>query len=166
MSRSMLRRSVPFVLASAGAFGLIAWSPAASQDKGKPEKGPEQHERGQKEEDLEGYMNTMKAELRALSKGITAENRDKSLERVANFERAVLAAKLETPPNAAALEGDKKAEFMNGFRKKLIEVLATACKLETAVIDGKYDDATKIVTVDLKQLQSEGHDKYKGKEEH
>src|SRR5262245_44103546 len=120
MSSPLLRRSVPFVLAGAGALGLIAWAPA--QDKGKPEKGLEHRERGE-EEELEGLMNQMKAEVRALSKGINAENRDKSLERIANFERAVLGAKLQTPPNAEGLEGDKKTEFMNGFRKKLIEVL-------------------------------------------
>ena len=157
----LLRRSVPFALVGIATLGLIAWIPARSQDKG--EKG--RPERGQEHENpLEGDMNTMKAELRALGKGINAESRDKALERIANFQKAVLAAKLETPPNAADVPADKKAEYVAGFRRKLIEVLATSCKLETAVIDGKYDDATKIVTSDLKQLQTEGHDKYKGKD--
>jgi hypothetical protein len=161
---SLLRRSVPFALVGAAMLGLIAWIPARSQDKqdkgehGRPERGQE------KDSPLEGDMNTMKAELRALGKGINAESRDKALERIANFQKAVLAAKLETPPTAAEVPADKKAEYVAGFRRKLIEVLATSCKLETAVIDGKYDDATKIVTNDLKQLQNEGHDKYKGKD--
>jgi len=159
----LLRRSVPFALLGAATLGLVAWIPARSQDKGergRPERAQE------KENALEGAMNTMKSEVRALGKGINAESRDKSLERIANFQKAVLAAKLETPPTAADVPADKKAEFLAGFRKKLIEVLAASCRLETAVLDGKYDDATKIVTSDLKQLQTEGHDKYKGKEEH
>ena len=155
---SMLRSAFPFVFVGVATLGLIAWIPARTQDKGRPERGQE------KENPLEGAMNTMKSELRSLGRGITAENRDKSLERIANFQRQVLTAKLETPPNAAPLEGAAKVEFMTGFRRKLIEVLATSCKLETAVLDGKYEDATKIVTVDLKALQNEGHDKYKDKD--
>ena len=160
MSPSMLHRSTPVLLVAAAALGLIAWLPARAQEKGRPEHGQE------KENALEGAMNTMKAELRGLSKGINADNRDKSLERIANFQKAVLAAKLETPDTIAKVEDAKKAEFKAGFRKQLIEVLVTSCKLETAVLDGKYDDAAKLISGDLKKLQDEGHEKYRGKEEH
>jgi hypothetical protein len=98
-------------------------------------------------------MEQMNGSLRFLLKGVTAENKDKALEAVAKFQSSLVAAKSLTPEGMAAAD-------VPGFRKMLVQVLATSCRLETAVLDGKFDEANKIAKDELTKLKKEGHDKY------
>ena len=146
------RRSLPFVLLAAGSLALAAWIPVRAQEPAASEL-------------LEHSMEQMNGALKALLKGIDASNRDKSLANLAKLQAGVVAAKAETPPMAATLEESKRPEFVAGFRRKLVEVLATSCRIETAILDGNYDDANKLVKDELTRLKKEGHDTYQEEQE-
>jgi membrane-bound lytic murein transglycosylase B len=151
-------RLIPVALLAVAVCGFLAWSPvrASAAAAGSASE----------EEELEHAMEAMNGCVKAWAKGLDASNRDKALEQVAKFQTNVLVSKLQTPPEAAKVEDSKRAEFLTGFRRKLVDVLAASCKLETALIDNKFDDANKVVKQELLRLKKEGHDAYQGKEEH
>jgi hypothetical protein len=151
--RSFLRRSAPLFLAGSIAIAVSASFPrpvvaAAAVD------GP-----------LEESMEQMNASMKALLKGVNAENRDASLAHVAKLQAGVLSAKLETPPSAEKVEEAKRAAFVGDFRKQLVRVLAATCELETAILEGKYDDANAVLKNKLAALKKEGHAKFDPDEE-
>jgi hypothetical protein len=104
-------------------------------------------------------MEQMNGAMRQMLKGMDASNRDKSLELVARFQSGLLAAKLEKPHGVSA------PEDLAAFRKALVEVLATSCTLETALLEGRFEDANKLVKEDLTRLKKDGHDRFQIEEE-
>lgn len=106
-------------------------------------------------------MGQMSDALKALSKPITAENRDASLEELVKFETAVMAAKSLTPGSAAKVDEKKRAAFVADYRKTLIDALKFACDAEVAVAEGKFKDADKLINNKLAAMKSAGHSKFK-----
>jgi hypothetical protein len=62
-------------------------------------------------------------------------------------------------PDAAA-----RSKAMADYRKMLAQALALFCDIETAFLNNKADDVTKLIT-DAKALKKEGHKKYMDEEE-
>ncbi len=106
-------------------------------------------------------MQQMNDALEALSKGITAANREAALEELAKFESAVIGAKAAVPASATKVDEKKRAAFVADYRKTLIDALDFAAAAERAVIDGKYKDADTLVRNKLGGLKSTGHGKFK-----
>ena len=104
-------------------------------------------------------MEQMNGCLKSLLKGINAETKDKALETLAKMQSAVLVAKLEKPH-------DLKPEELLGYRRMLVDLLALTCRVEGAVLDGKFDDANKLVKEELTKLKKDGHDKFQKEEKH
>jgi soluble cytochrome b562 len=117
------------------------------------------------DDELAERMEVMNSAMRQLSKGIHPETRTKSLERIDAFQRALLDAKRMTPPTAKDVEEAERAEFVAGFRAQLARVLAKSGELEIAVLEGRFDDANRIVAEDMKRLKDQGHEKYAPGEE-
>ncbi|MFN0243110.1 MAG: cytochrome b562 [Planctomycetota bacterium] len=109
---------------------------------------------------VEQSMRQMNAAMKVLGKGITAETRDNTLQQLSKFQAAVVAAKELTPASIEQVAEDKRAEYLVGFRKQMVEVLKVAGDAEIAVLDGKYDVAQELVRAKLGGLKKEGHDKY------
>jgi hypothetical protein len=108
---------------------------------------------------LHDAMEQMNACMRFfLKEGAKAENKDKALETVAKMQSAVLVSKLEKPKDLPAAE-------LPGYRKMLVDVLATTCRIELAILDGKFDEANKIAKEELTKLKKDGHDRYQPEEE-
>lgn len=107
-------------------------------------------------------MHQMEEALKALSKPVTAETRAASLEALAKFETAVIAAKAETPESAAKVEEKKRPAFLADYRKTLVEALKLACDAETAILNDKYKDADGLIRNKLGAMKSAGHSKFKG----
>lgn len=151
MPRTHLLRFLPVALLSLAAWGWVAWTPAraTAADAGSVAA----------EEELEHAMEAMNGCVKSWAKGIDATSRDKALEQVAKFQSNVLAAKLTTPPGTEKIEESKRAEYVAGFRAKLVGVLATSCQLESALIASDFAAANKAVK-DLLQHKQEGHDVY------
>lgn len=154
MVRTTALAPLTLVLIAGAAVGTLAWRPAPTVAPLVDEESP-----------LHDQMEEMNAAMRFFLKtGASAENRVKALETVAKFQGAIVASKSMTPATAAQVEEAKRAEFVTGYRKMLVEVLATSCRLEAALLEGKYDDANRIAREDLAALKKSGHDKYEGEE--
>ncbi len=152
----MLQRSrltpLTLILVAGAAFGALAWRPAPAAVVLEGEESP-----------IHEHMENMNAAMRFFGKtGASAENRDKALEWIAKFQTSVVACKTMTPATAEKIEEAKRAEFVAGYRTMMVDVLATSCKLEKALMAGKYDEANKIAREELKALKDAGHEKYEG----
>jgi hypothetical protein len=115
-------------------------------------------------EALKQAMHQMDESLKNLSKGITAENRDKSLEELAKFETAVMTAKAQTPDSAAKVDEKKRPAFVADFKKTLVEAMQMALTAETSILDGKYKEADTTIRNKLGGIKSTGHGKFKTEE--
>jgi len=119
------------------------------------------------ESPLHEPMETMNAAMRFFAKtGANAENRDKALEWIAKFQSSVVTCKVMTPQTASAVPDAERAVFVTGFRRMMVDVLAASCRLEKALLDGRYDEANQIAREELKALKAAGHEKYEGEDEH
>jgi hypothetical protein len=132
-------------------FGVAAALPAPADIVVPPAKSSEV---------LEQSMETLNGALKGLLKGgISAETKDKSLETLVRMQSAIVAAKSEKPK-------DLSAEELVGYRAMMAEMLGLTCKIEVATLQGKFDDANKLVKDELTRFKKEGHDKYQKEEEH
>lgn len=147
----MKHKLLALALLGAAGFGVAAALPAPA-DIPTPKVAAD--------DVLEESMESMNGALKTLLKGgITAETKDKSLEAVVRMQTAIVAAKSGKPH-------DLNAEELVGYRKMMADLLATTAKLEVAILDGKFEDATKIAKDELTRFKKEGHDKYQKEEEH
>jgi soluble cytochrome b562 len=147
----MKNKLLALALLGAAGFGVAAALPAPA-DIPAP--------RPAADDVLEDSMESMNGALKTLLKGgITAETKDKSLEAVVRMQTAIVAAKSGKPH-------DLNAEELVGYRKMMADLLATTCKLEVAILDGKFEDANKLAKDELTRFKKEGHDKYQKEEEH
>jgi len=111
---------------------------------------------------IEEAMDQLQQSMKALGKGINAENSASALDELAKMENALLSAKAQVPDTAAAVDEKKRGAFVAEFRTTLLEAVKLACDAEIAVVNGKYKDAEGILRNKLGGLKSEGHDKFKG----
>lgn len=156
MVRTTTLAPLTLLLVAGAAVGALAWRPAAAPAAAQLEE---------EESPIHEQMEVMNASLRFFLKtGANAENRERALESIAKFQGAIVASKSLTPATAAKVEEAKRAEFVTGYRKVLVDVLAASCRLEGALLDGKYDEANRIAREELTALKKSGHDKYEGEE--
>lgn len=131
---------------------------AQGAQSGHPKQEGEEHESA-----LDQAMQMMQGAEKRLGKALEKKDLAAVLPLVVEMQRAAQAAKVETPPEAEKLsDAKKKAEFVAGFRKQLISLQKALCDLETAVLDGKADDATRLYESVIKPMKKAGHAKYKG----
>jgi len=105
-------------------------------------------------------METLNGALKGLIKGgISAETKDKSLDTLVRMQSAIVAAKGEKPHDLSAKE-------LVGYRAMMADMLGLTCRIEVATLQGKFDDANKLVKEELTRFKKEGHDKYQKEEEH
>jgi phosphoenolpyruvate-protein kinase (PTS system EI component) len=161
-ARSVVTLSILAVLPLAWfAAGAASVAPDAQQKSEKQGKHEKQEE--EQETKLEQAMQSMQSALKQLDKALGRKDLAAALPFVVEMQRAALAARVETPPLADDIsDAKKKAEFVAGFRKELIALHKALCDLEIALIDGKADDAARILDTTIKALKKEGHARYKG----
>jgi len=153
-----VRRSAPFILAGAAAFALAAFVPARRVTEPVDTVASS-------DDELEHAMEQMNAALKSLLKGVNADNRDAALEQIAKFQSGVLVAKLRKPASADKVAEKERPEFLADYRKTLVRVLTVTCETETAILEGKLDDANALIKNKLTGLKKEGHDKFQEGEE-
>lgn len=146
------------LLIAGAAFGALALRPVTEAPQSLVMEESPIHE----------HMEVMNGAMRFFLKtGVTAENRDKALEWAQKFQNAVVAAKGFAPSPVGELDAEHKAQFDLGYRKTMVDVLAASCRLELAILDGKYEEATRVAREELGKLKKQGHDTYtKEEEEH
>jgi len=107
---------------------------------------------------LEDEMIAANKALKTLKTQITdASKNASSLQLIGEMEKHFLAAK-EMEPARAKKETDK-AKFLANYRKAMVNLMSEMLKLETAVVDGKNDEAAGILK-NLNKVKSDGHDKF------
>ncbi|HUR28576.1 MAG TPA: hypothetical protein VM509_10345 [Planctomycetota bacterium] len=112
-------------------------------------------------EALKTAMHQIDESLKALGKGVTAENRPAMLVELAKLETAVMTAKAETPESAAKVDEKKRDAFVAEYRKTLVETLQFALSTEVAILDAKYKEADTLIRNKLGGMKSKGHGKFK-----
>jgi hypothetical protein len=166
LSRSALVVSIlavpPLAWRAVGAATAATNAPNSIEPQEKQEKHGKK-EQDEQESKLEQAMDSMQSALKQVDKALGKKDTAAALPFVVDMQRSALAARVETPPLANDIADPKKrAEFVAGFRKQLIALHKALCDLEIALIDGKSDDAARIVDATIKSLKKEGHAKYKG----
>ncbi|MBM3990364.1 MAG: hypothetical protein FJ298_05070 [Planctomycetes bacterium] len=157
----MHRQLLALALLGATGFGLAAALPApADVAPPRPVAPPPVAAHPSDEDVLEEAMESMNGALKTLLKGgISAETKDKALEAVVRMQSGIVTAKSSKPH-------DLNAEELVGYRKMMADLLATTARLEITILDGKLEDAAKIVKDELTRFKKEGHDAYQKDEEH
>jgi hypothetical protein len=157
MTKLRFSRFAPLsaLLVGAAALAAVAWRPLPSAPLASVAS------QGDETSPLGEQMETMNAALRFFLKtGASAENRAAALDWVSKLQTSIVVSKGLAPAAAAKVDEAARAEFVTGFRMLLVEVLATTCKLETALLEGKYDEANRVAREELTKLKKSGHDKY------
>lgn len=111
---------------------------------------------------LEESMQTLQAGVKGLDKALEKGEVEKALGLVADMQKAAHEAKFGTPEKAAEVtDAKEKAKFMTGYRLKLIELEHGLLDLEAALVEGKADEAKKVLDSKVKPIKKVGHDAYK-----
>ncbi len=85
---------------------------------------------------------------------------DQSLRELAQFERDVAIAKMQTPP-LNNVPADKKANAPTDFRTLLTSLQHTALDLEDAIVNKKPDDIKKDLD-SFGDIEKQGHGEFRG----
>lgn len=112
---------------------------------------------------LEESMQALQAGAKGLEKALEKKEIEKALGLVTDMQKAAHEAKLGTPEKAGEItDAAEKAKFMTGYRLKLIELEHGLLDVESALVEGKVDDAKKALDTKVKPTKKAGHDAYKG----
>lgn len=112
---------------------------------------------------LEDVMQTLQAGQQRLGKTVDKKDAPAALDALAEMQAAVHSATLGTPPKAAELsDAAAKSAFVLGYRKQMIDLERVLLDIEVALLDGKLDEAKKLIDEKVKPAKKAGHDKYKG----
>ena len=143
--------------------GAPAKDPPAQREGGgqRPQRGAEggQGARRGGGPNLEAAMKAMNGSLKALKANVAdASKKDENLKQVAIFQYGCAASKAAPLPGDVGkeLDADAKAKLEVKFRTDLRAVMGVAMQLEEAIIAGKTDEATKLVTK-LAEMRDAGH---------
>lgn len=111
---------------------------------------------------LDDSMQTLQAGVKGLDKALEKKDVPKALELIAEMQKAAHEAKLGTPPKAAEVaDAAEKGKFLTGYRLKFIELERGLLDVESALVEGKPEDAKKALDAKVKPVKKAGHDGYK-----
>ena len=76
--------------------------------------------------------------------------------------RPILKAKDQEPPILKTKPEAERAAVLAGYRAMMAQTLAVTCKLEQEILAGKWEEANKTLTDELRPMEKKGHNEYKG----
>jgi hypothetical protein len=152
----------PKTLSVGLALGLLVTAPiafATAPSNAQHQEGKaDSHEEG----GLDSAMQAINGAVKRMNKALEKGDLDAIAKTAVDMQKAVLAAKTQTPEKAGAQSDAKaKAAFVLGFRKQMIAMERALLDVETAALDGKAEDAKKIFNETILPMKKEGHGKYK-----
>lgn len=112
-------------------------------------------------DELGKQMEILQGNFRKLKKSLgDAKMNADSLAAIGKMQGAAMAAKGMEPHVEGEMAADKKTEYMNGYKTRMIKLAIALLELEAKVIEGKNDDAVKQLG-DIDGMMKEGHKIYK-----
>jgi hypothetical protein len=140
-----MRWMLPVLFVSAAAWTFAHPAPRAAQEQSA----------------LRVTMETMKTHLKGLAMALQRpDGRDAALGEVAELQRLVLAAKLESPPKLDDLPEADRAAHASGFRRELAAVLRELAELEIDLLEGRSEAAQARVRKSLFEMRERAHERY------
>lgn len=121
-------------------------SPVVSTDEGNP---------------LEEAMESMKAGMKRLGREIGAKEAN-AWKTLCSLQAAIHKAKDQEPPIVKTKPEAERAATLAGYRAMMAQTLAVTCKLEQELLAGKWEEANKTLTEELRPMEKKGHNEYKG----
>jgi len=115
--------------------------------------------------DLEGVMDGIKGQMKALGAALGASNSEAALVAVTDMQRLVLLAKKYGPTNMAAVASADQPAHMVAYRKALLGVLQELVAVELNVLDGKFEAAMEQLKGPLSDMRDVAHDQFQAKED-
>jgi len=110
--------------------------------------------------DLLQHMEGLKKNLKGAAMALQASDDESTLRHIAEMQRLVLLAKLESPPNLEQQAVDERDAHRVGFRRSLALLLQDLAGMEVEILDGEREKAFGRVTTSLFRLREESHAKY------
>jgi len=110
--------------------------------------------------DLLTAMEGLKTHMKATAMALQGNSTEEALEHIAEMQRLVLLAKLESPPNLEELAKKERAAHQMAFRKDLIGVLKEFADMEIDVLEGRFEAAFARVVDPLHPTREAAHAKY------
>ncbi len=131
---------------------LLALAPLASKADDK------------KDNPIGKEMKGMNADFKQLKKQIgDPAQKDSSLKLIADMKKHAKTARGLTPDNAAKIPEADRTKWMDAYKKKMDDLLGEYDKLESAVSDGKTDEA-KTLLGDVLNVKRQGHEEFNKEE--
>lgn len=106
------------------------------------------------------HMEGLKKNLKGAAMAMQAQDGEKALQHVAEMQRLVLLAKLETPPNEEEKPEAERDAHRLAFRKDLIHLLQELAGMEVELLDEDWEKAFGRVTGPLFRMRTQAHDRY------
>src|SRR5262245_7239366 len=108
-------------------------------------------------------MESMRADLKGLGKGIDEKNQEAAWKSVCSFQEHLLAAKKQVPQKAESVPEAQRPAFVAAFRTRIGQLLKASCDAEAAVLAKKFDDADKVVKEVIWPMQKPAHKEFRVK---
>jgi soluble cytochrome b562 len=109
---------------------------------------------------LEESMETMNKALKTLRMQLADPGKNaSSLELVAEMQKQALISKGLVPARAAKIPAGDRPKFLTAYRHAMVGLMSELLKLETALIEGKNDQADAIAK-GLNKVKADGHEKF------
>ena len=109
---------------------------------------------------LAEHMEGLKTNLKGVAMALQGPDAETALRHLAEMQRIVLLAKLESPPNLDEQPESERHAHRQEFRKSLVRVLQELAGMELEILDGDYEAAFARVTGPLYTLRESSHDKF------
>jgi len=162
MSRWVLLAAAAFVAVPALPFTALTPTVHAADDAGKSDssEGTAKKKKEGKETELQKHMEVIEASMKKLRRSLPKSDQNaESLKQIAEIQKAAKACVDLAPAMAATVPAGEKDKFVAAYKKDMEAFIGEVGKLETAVKDGKNDEAVEIHKK-LKELEETGHEKY------
>lgn len=143
-----------------GALAALVGVPAAVRHAGAAAAEPAAAAETSEDTELAKQMEIIEDGMKKLRRTLKSADGDaESLKTISAMQAATVASKDLTPARLAKVPEDQKKTFLAGYRKDMAAMLVQLCQIETAVLDGKHDEA-QAIHKKLKDVEEEGHEKY------
>lgn len=111
---------------------------------------------------MDDSMQSLQAGFKGLEKALGKGEVEKALRLVVDMQNAAQEAKTGLPEKSAEIaDGAERTKFLNAYRLKIVDLQRALLDVEVALVEGKLEDAKKLLDTKLKPLKKEGHDTFK-----